>query len=208
MSELIKKAAHETGFDHVVPILLGLYSEPQRKYHNVEHIENLIGYALNSRYLFSDPIMVAILFHDAVYYPVSQYNEELSADLYWSRKPVMHETTHYDIFEAILATKDHTAPANDNFRHWIKDFLDFDLAGLSGASYRDNGVKIWHEYKPFFTKIQFVLGRMKFLEKMLAAPKIYWNHPEWEEAARRNMAEELTELGRGEYKFMSGDAAR
>jgi predicted metal-dependent HD superfamily phosphohydrolase len=124
--------------------------------------------------------------------------------VYWSQSvggDGYHSPAEEHIFEAIKASKNHCAMSNDALPHWAKNFLDYDLSGLAGLNYRDNGKKIWEEYKPFVSLDQFVEGRTKFLKGMLDAPQIYWNHPVWERQARRNMLDELMELHQGIYKF-------
>jgi predicted metal-dependent HD superfamily phosphohydrolase len=203
MSELIKKIAVEHGVSHSVDMLIALYNEPHRKYHNLDHIIELIHMARNIRYHDDDPIMAAILYHDIIYYPCCAYNEALSADVYWSHKTGFECTTQAQIEEAIRASKDHTNPNNVSLPSWAKDFLDYDLRGLARdrETYRGSGVKIWHEYWSFYSVTEFATGRIKFLKHMLDSPKIYWNHPEWEGPARVNMSTELEELERGVLNF-------
>jgi predicted metal-dependent HD superfamily phosphohydrolase len=203
MSKLIKKIAVEHGTSHAVDMLVALYSEPHRKYHNLDHIIDLIGMAYDAGYDYGDPIMATILYHDIVYYPCCAYNEALSADIYWSHKTGFENAEQVQIEESIRASKDHTSPANEDLPSWAKDFLDYDLRGLARdtETYRCNGVKIWHEYWSFYSVTEFTTGRIKFLKKMLDSPRIYWNHPEWEGPARVNMSTELEELEQGVLNF-------
>jgi predicted metal-dependent HD superfamily phosphohydrolase len=71
----------------VLDELLQAYSEPNRKYHTIEHIGSLLrqledhGHAVVDR----DAVVLAMLFHDVVYDPLRHDNEERSAALAGAR---------------------------------------------------------------------------------------------------------------------------
>src|SRR3990170_3248062 len=60
-----------------------LYSEPQRKYHNANHIHQCLEQFEYVRHLPNDSeaVEMAIWFHDAIYDPESRQNEMASAVL-------------------------------------------------------------------------------------------------------------------------------
>lgn len=86
----------------ISPDILTHYDEPHRFYHNRDHIEDLVGRAVQ-RGILDDELLLAIVFHDIVYNPKESNNEELSAKLYKET----HADYIEDVYQAILDTKTH-----------------------------------------------------------------------------------------------------
>ena len=68
------------------PLLEGLrtrYAEPQRHYHNWLHIEAMLKHfrRWEDEFHRPEPVLWALYWHDAVYDPLAQDNEEQSAQL-------------------------------------------------------------------------------------------------------------------------------
>ena len=59
------------------------YSEGHRYYHNFDHVTNCLGHLDGVRGELDSPLELelALWFHDAIYKPISQNNEEESANL-------------------------------------------------------------------------------------------------------------------------------
>ena len=76
-----------TGLDDpgwaILTELESLYSEPHRKYHNLRHVLDCLGYLDSHPVEGSDPsaVELAIWFHDAIYLPQEKGNEQASADM-------------------------------------------------------------------------------------------------------------------------------
>jgi pantetheine-phosphate adenylyltransferase len=87
-----------------IPIeVLDRYYEPHRYYHNIDHILDMLNRSLD-RYKnvkFYDELTLAIIFHDIIYDPQKNDNEEQSAELFYSF------LKNDDIKQAILETKNH-----------------------------------------------------------------------------------------------------
>ena len=179
---------------HVVEMLRNLYTEPHRFYHNIDHIEHLLTLA-EAEGKYDGNMIRTILYHDAVYYPLSKYNEELSAAFYFAYDNDHSARDISEIQSAIIASKNHLDDDNEYAPIWMQHFLDYDLAGLAEAkSFDINSVKIYREFMPFVTFDQFVEGRKAFFVKMLSHKRLYWKHPQWEQAARDNIYRELSKM--------------
>ena len=76
------------------------YNEPHRYWHNLDHIKNMINCA-KSRNILSDDLFLAIVFHDIIYNPKVNNNEEQSAEL------LCKYIDNEEIKQAILDTKTH-----------------------------------------------------------------------------------------------------
>jgi len=130
------------------------YSEPQRFYHTWNHVLDLIGKAIDDNKL-SDELLLAIVFHDIVYDPMNNDNEEKSAELF---KTFFN---YPDVYEAILATKNHI-----DVNPTSKLLNKYDLSVLYGdfnsfMKYEDG---IFKEYQ-FVDVKTYTENRIKFLEK-------------------------------------------
>jgi len=130
------------------------YSEPHRFYHTWEHVLDLIDKAIDDKEL-SDELLLAIVFHDIVYDPMNNDNEEKSAELF---KTFFN---YPDVYEAILATKNHI-----DVNPTSKLLNKYDLSVLYGdfnsfMKYEDG---IFKEYQ-FVDVKTYTENRIKFLEK-------------------------------------------
>jgi predicted metal-dependent HD superfamily phosphohydrolase len=114
------------------------YDAPDRHYHNLRHIEVLLGLAQEHADAIADPDVVeaAIWFHDAVYDTRRNDNEERSAELAIARLTgTALEDRIAQIAAMIRATADHRPPdfADASAARDCALFLDFDLAILGSA---------------------------------------------------------------------------
>ncbi len=91
--------------------LVSVYSQPSRHYHNLRHISECLAEFDTVRHLVSQPVAVelAIWFHDAVYDPRAQDNEEKSAQL--AKRRIVKAGGSADLCNSVaalvLATKAH-----------------------------------------------------------------------------------------------------
>lgn len=170
------------------------WSEPQRVYHDLHHISQVIGdvnqmailYTLSAREI--ENLYLGAWYHDIIYVPGAKDNEAKSAYLAEIQLPL--GTGHY-IAQMVLKTKDHVAP--ETFLQAC--LIDADLAGLGREQYHANSFRVKDEY-PGITDEQWMVGRLTFLESFLARNTIY--HTSWgarlEQSARSNMQAELDYL--------------
>ncbi len=153
--------------------LLSSYSDPKRFYHNQVHLANCLHQwgIFRETMPFASDTRLAIWFHDAIYIPQNEDNEERSAD--WAGsvlRPYLTEKNLNRVISLILATK-HNGTGTDD-AEWI---LDIDLSILGSnwdvfLSYEEGIRKEFSYLKPE----QYREGRKKVLSSLLSrSPNIY-----------------------------------
>jgi predicted metal-dependent HD superfamily phosphohydrolase len=192
------------------------YEESQRYYHTLTHIENLLALFEQYQDKITDPTTVyfAIWFHDLVYNPTRNDNEEQSAKLAENYLQQLFSIVENDekndesrnnkiyvnilkISRYILATKTHSNTEKDtNSQQDLQWFLDFDLSvlGSDNHSYNLYAKNIRKEYihVPFW---KYSIGRRKVLKHLLGKEKLFGLLPPiYEKQARQNMQEEYKSL--------------
>lgn len=181
--------------------LVRAYAEPHRRYHTLDHIAALLrlldqhGAGLGDR----DAVVLAILFHDAVYDPARRDNEAASATLASERltrlglpAPLVAKVERF-----IRATQ-HGHAAPDTADADLALLLDLDLSVLASPweAYRAYAEAIRQEYS-IYPDALYRPGRRRVLEAFLAQERIYLTGPLrslWESTARTNLARELADL--------------
>ncbi len=170
--------------------LRDIYNDPERTYHNMDHINYMLKLLDECRHLAKSyiRILLVIWFHDSVY-DATRNDNEINSAAFWCRKLSMfldHEALEWGK-RATLATIEHL-PNDDPD---IQLLLDLDLASL-GIPYEDfliGTANIRTEYKHVPEK-DFKEGRKAFFEKILKRPRIYgtqfW-HDKLEAQARDNL---------------------
>ena len=178
------------------------YQSPPRHYHSWDHV---IACAAQLRTVPCERprvVFLALLFHDAVYVAGRNDNESRSARL---AREVLGASTSLTtaeltaIEQLILATKDHHA------RMGVAGvdegaLLDIDLSILAAPreEYMRYARQIREEWVPAVASdVQFRIGRVAFLRRMLAASHVYltaYGQRRWDDAARANMTWELDAL--------------
>lgn len=175
------------------------YSGPDRHYHNLRHVAEMLRLLEHFAASAADytAVRFAAWFHDAVYDTRSKTNEEESAELAARAlaelqvKPATVSLTR----RLILATKRHEAE-ND-----VPDFgllLDADLSilGAEDETYRAYGEAIRREYA-WVPEDAYREGRLKVLGHFLRREHLYYTEPlaeRFEAKARRNLSNEIQTL--------------
>lgn len=139
--------------------VLSNYKEEHRFYHNWNHIDYMINLAQDLNIL-TDKLFLAIIFHDIIYDPKANDNEEKSAELFYS---LMQD---FEIKQAILDTKHHK-PSNE----LSKQLCHLDLHNLYNDfdTFYDNSYNIFKEYQFVDFKI-YKEKRKNFLEMYNVSP--------------------------------------
>jgi predicted metal-dependent HD superfamily phosphohydrolase len=182
--------------------LICAYTATGRHYHDLRHIETLLGLADACADLIADreAVEAAIWFHDAIYDTRRRDNEERSAALAVAR---LARTTDEDriarIAAMIRATAGHALPDSaDAAASDCALFLDMDLAilGAPPAEFDAYEAAVRREYD-WVSEPQWKLGRRTVLSQFLARPAIYATRhfrASHEAAARRNLARAIGRL--------------
>ena len=174
------------------------YRTPPRAYHSWHHVEEVerqyreVG--LGPGWRQPREVLLAVVFHDAVYVAGRKDNEELSAQLA-TREVTRHLPSESldtaRIEQLIRLTARHGALAPGDVDPEAALFLDCDLAilGASPTVFDRYDAQIREEYSSVPTVI-YSLGRRRFLNRLLDAPRIFLSdffHQQLDAAARSNL---------------------
>jgi predicted metal-dependent HD superfamily phosphohydrolase len=185
--------------DRIFQMLIAAYTEPDRHYHNLQHIHHVLTIVERFTLRLQDPIAVylAVWFHDFVYDSQSSDNEfqsaqaakDLLTDLGKSKESIDR------VQQLILATHGHQVDLNDPDRCI---FLDADLAilGVDSARYQIYQQSIRNEYS-WVSDAAYKIGRVRVLESFLQRDRLYYTDTlfdQLESRSRLNMAREIAEL--------------
>jgi predicted metal-dependent HD superfamily phosphohydrolase len=183
--------------------LAAAYAAPGRHYHDVRHIEALLGLAATCAEAITDrdAVEAAIWFHDAIYDTRRHDNEERSAVLAEARLAGAADAERIARVAAMIrATAGHVAPefADAAARHDCALFLDMDLAilGSSEADFDVYDAAVRREYD-WVEEAQWRQGRRAVLAGFLARGSIYATacfRTSHEAKARRNLTRALARL--------------
>ena len=172
--------------------------EKHRCYHTLTHLENMYEDLARARSLVSDwdATVIALCYHDIIYNPRSNKNEEESAGLAKDRlsKGGFPSEKTSKVISLILATKSHTHHNDDDINY----FTDADLAilGKSSDEYHTYTLNVRKEFS-IYPDFLYKPGRKKVLKHFLAMQRIYKTDlffGLYEDKARRNIGEELKML--------------
>ena len=178
--------------------LVACYSEPHRKYHTIQHLNECLTHLESVRALadHADEVEMALWFHDAIYDTSKKDNEKRSAE--WARDSVLAAAVSSEkadrIYELVMATMHNAVPADRD----AKVLVDIDLGILgAGADRFDNyEVQVRQEYS-WVPEPVYRAARRKILEEFVGREWIYSTEPlrsKHEARARENLARSLARL--------------
>ena len=190
-------------------ILRDNYMQSWRKYHDLNHILNYVSlaesYYLQEKIKDNINVMLSIWFHDSMYIPSRYDNEERSIELFLEfyedvkRALVLKNTL--DLIDTkkvsfyITCTKHHFEEDTYDDED-LNYMLDCDLYSLGAdqSKYFLINEMIKYEYRHHLSEDEWIAGRKKFLEKVLAKKYIYRTDEirgQLENVARSNIQLEL-----------------
>lgn len=150
-----------------VNVLLGMWNESHRHYHNLNHLLSLTedidniykGKVSEKEY---EKLILTSLFHDIIYDPTRTDNEEKSAEFFINCCLEKSDKDILEIKQAILDTKTHnsTNSLSEKFNKLDMSIVEKDYDKLVEW---ENG--IYNEYKSFGSI--YKIKRLEFLESLL-----------------------------------------
>ena len=171
------------------------YTKKKRHYHTLEHLDNLLKHLSEVRTQIKgwDSVLFSLFYHDLIYNPLKNDNEERSADL--AEKRLQQISVSKLIVEnckaQILATKKHTASSDMD----INFFTDADLSILGSE---------WNLYSVYYKQVRkeysiypgliYNPGRKKVLLHFLQMERIFktdYFMNKFELQAKHNLQQEL-----------------
>ncbi len=150
------------------------YGERARHYHTLRHLENMLNDLLQVKDHINDwdSVMIALVYHDVVYNPLSGSNEEASSDLAIKHLSLAAypEDKFQHVRSLILATKKHQRSGHEDINY----FTDADLAilGKGEAEYNEYATNVRKEYS-LVPDLIYRPGRKKVLQHFLTMESIY-----------------------------------
>lgn len=182
--------------------LLNRWSEPQRRYHTLDHLSAVLDRVDELAEYADDPdaVRLAAWFHDAVYRPDRSTNEERSARLAERALPeagVSQETTD-EVARLVRLTVTHD-PAADDANGAVLCDADLAILAADPEAYDRYARAVRKEYS-FAPDDAFRAGRTAVLRQLLDLPRLFRTprgEREWEARARRNLGAETDRLTTG-----------
>jgi predicted metal-dependent HD superfamily phosphohydrolase len=171
------------------------YSEKHRYYHKLNHLENLIADLKDVKQdIFDwDSVLFAVLYHDIVYLPTNNKNEEHSAEVANQRlaEILFPKNRILKSYSMILATKLHSQ-TTDSDTNYFTD-ADLSILGQEWDKYHIYTKQIRLEYSVYLNS-DYNNGRRKVLNHFLAMDRIFktqFFYNKYELQARENITKEL-----------------
>jgi predicted metal-dependent HD superfamily phosphohydrolase len=183
--------------------MLSNYFNPDRHYHNMSHVADLLMLLpemvaeYRDQIKHMDELVQAVIWHDETYVPGAQHNEAISARQAVRANPHLNGEVIRNI---VMATR-HTGEPLATIEEQI--MVDIDLHGLAldFETFTANTDAIRLEYGAVSDE-DWKAGRGAFYRAMLARPRIYYTdlyHSRLEKRARVNLQMGLEVLDRPKF---------
>lgn len=175
------------------------YAQPPRAYHNFAHVQALLHHyrdvAAGPGWQQPLEVLLAVLFHDAIYEAGRSDNERRSAQL--AQVAITRWLADSDVDVARVMALIELTARHGSLRAEELDadaalFLDSDMAilGAPEAVFDAYDRGIAEEYRGKVPGFLFRLNRRRFLKGVLAQPRIFFSdffHDRYDAAARANL---------------------
>ena len=180
--------------------VVAAWSEPHRRYHDLAHLAAVLGIVGELAESARDPdaVRLAAWYHDVVYDPRRDDNEQVSAARARAGlRGLVPEERLAEVERLVLLTAGHDPDPDDADGAVL---CDADLAVLAGPpeAYAVYASAVRAEYG-HLSDAEFTAGRIAVLERLLALPALYRSPAvaaEWTPRARANLTAELALLRR------------
>jgi len=187
-----------TNSETVFELLIEQHQKPKRKYHNITHVSYMLQGFKNacSKIPYNETIEIAIWFHDAIYDPLKEDNEEQSAELAYNQCILnnIEEKIANNIKQLIMATKHGLIKPKNTEEKIIAD-LDLAVLGLDFQTFKKYGKAIKEEFtiinEKEYNKIQLKMLNDFLKQKELFHTEYFKN--KYEKQARQNLKQAIEE---------------
>jgi predicted metal-dependent HD superfamily phosphohydrolase len=178
--------------------LTAAYAEPQRHYHNQQHIAECLVEYDQARHLARQPAAVelALWFHDSVYDPTVGDNEERSAAL--ARQCLAEagasRTLTETVAKLVMTTKSHEVDGDADAGLMVD--VDLSILGKDEKRFSEYAREIREEYA-WVPQPVFAAKRSEILQRFVARQQIYatnWFLEKYERQARLNLEASIRKL--------------
>jgi predicted metal-dependent HD superfamily phosphohydrolase len=174
------------------------YSEPHRKYHTMQHLEECFAKLQELRALAHklEEIELALWFHDAIYDTRRKDNEEKSAR--WARSAILEAGVAAPagdrVYELVMATRHNAVPAGGDAQILVD--VDLSILGASPDRFDEYERQVRQEYS-WVPGLLFRRERRKVLEDFLKRRTLFQSKPfiaAYETQARANLQRSIDKL--------------
>ncbi|MDF1850678.1 MAG: hypothetical protein P1U85_07595 [Verrucomicrobiales bacterium] len=167
------------------------YSEPHRCYHNLDHLDQMLG--VFSRLETGDRrgIELAIWFHDVIYDPLSGENEAASAEYFVQKFRDSCPWERIETVRQLILATDHEKSVRESREADLLRDIDLSILAAEEGSYEVYRRAIRKEYAAV-PEAAFRKGRIALLEQLLSGT--LFRSPEFadfEARGRANLRREL-----------------
>jgi predicted metal-dependent HD superfamily phosphohydrolase len=178
--------------------LVTSYSEPHRKYHTMQHLEECFGHLERLASFAERPaeVELALWFHDAIYNTRKKDNEKRSAK--WAKDSILAAGLSDDVasrvHELIMATVHNAIPEGKDAEVLVD--IDLGIIGAEQERFNEFEVQVREEYS-WVPGFFFRPARRQILEEFARRKQIYSTElfrAERESQARKNLARSLARL--------------
>ena len=184
------------------------YGEPQRAYHTLSHIEQLLVQFESIKHHLTAPYIVALAlyYHDVIYDPTRVDNEQKSAEYaVGALSSYLRLEQCQDIYAFIMMTANHQIDESiysveySSVKYSDAAYLldmDLSILGAPWPTYQQYAQAIRQEYA-HVADDNYCDGRTAVLQGLLAHPKLYltdYYYSQLEAQARDNIKRELISL--------------
>lgn len=177
----------------VFTALMRRYGEDHRAYHNLVHIDRMLGWwdAVGEN---NDAVEWAIWFHDAIYDPLGSDNEERSARFFRECLGAVIPAALAETVERLILATDLKRARSEREDEALLIDIDLAILGSSPEDYAAYRSAIRNEYA-MVPDERFLSGRRAILVHFLSQPIYHTPHFQRLEAqARDNLQEEIASL--------------
>ena len=178
-----------THAEDVCRMLARCYMEPARHYHTLTHVRRCLRHLDLARDSIPEPdaVELALWFHDVIFVPGAQDNEQRSAD--WFRRQAGERIRACDRICAMILATTHSGIAAELDTRFVCD-IDLAVLGASRSRFREDGRRLRAE-RPDLDDRAYDLHERTILRGLLARPRIYLTdffYTRCETRARRNLS--------------------
>ena len=181
--------------------LVNAYSEPQRHYHNLAHIDHCLSIFDQCKALAANPdaLEIAVWFHDVMFEPGKRDNEARSAELYAELSTGVHDNKFRRLVgRLIMATLHDGSSLDDSDAGYMVD-IDLSSFGLPWEEFQRDSQHLRQENAQL-SDAEYYRKTREFQVCLLARPRFYVTDffcQRYEQQARDNLTryfEQLEEL--------------
>lgn len=182
-------------------VLLRRWREPQRRYHDVSHLWELLTHLQQLQTEVPREVVLAAWFHDAVYDGKPGADEEASAQLA-ERVLAGHlpPAVVAEVSRLVRSTISHDPDPSDRAAALLCD-ADLAILGSVRGRYHVSLRDIRYEYL-FHDRPTFLAGRAAVVARLAQRPTLFSTEQGrrlWQDVAEANLADEQDKLSRGTW---------